>query len=259
MYTQLSFGLLLLCDKVSPRTAPLSRWETKMNSVEKFRQLAAQERFKGWPVVGQPELGAKIPFFGQTLNYRLQTGNGTEDYTSILRHFGWAVVFGVAHLQERWPPNTYPPVDYDLNVVTLCQWKPGVNQASWELPPGGIGKIDATATIDEITEKTSQAYLKETGFGGGNFKHLGHIMIETGKYRGAGPDDHGLKAHLFLATGLEWVQAARKPNPNEIMETILVPLNEFRQVLASDLFTEDSAVACAYKALLTLGLLEWTK
>ncbi|OGY79735.1 MAG: hypothetical protein A3B74_01675 [Candidatus Kerfeldbacteria bacterium RIFCSPHIGHO2_02_FULL_42_14] len=146
------------------------------------------------------------------------------------------------------------------HVVTLCQWKPGMNQASWELPPGGIGKIDSKTTEVEkveIMERTKQAYLKETGLGDGNFQYLGHIMIEIGKYRGATPDDHGLRAHLFLATELQRVQDARKPNPNEIMETLMVPLDEFQQVLSSGLFVEESAVACAYKALIELGFLHW--
>ena len=84
-------------------------------------------------------------------------------------------------------------------------------------------------------------------------------MIETGKYRGAGPDDHGLPAHLFLATDLQWMQDARKPNPNEIMETLMVPLGEFSKVLKSGLFVEESAVVCAYKALIELEHLQWSK
>ncbi|MDO8585186.1 MAG: hypothetical protein Q7R85_03675 [bacterium] len=230
-----------------------------MRAIEQFRSLAAEDRFKGWPLVGEPEPGPKIPFFGGTLNYKLRTGNGVEDFTSIIRHFGWAVCFGIVNPRETWPDNTYPEIDHGPHVVTLCQWKPGVNQASWELPPGGIGKIDPNATLEEITEKTKQAYLKETGLGGGNFKHIGHVMIETGKYRGAGPNDHGLRAHLFLATGLGRVQDARKPNPNEIMETLMVPLDEFPEVLASGLFVEESAVVCAYKALVEVGLLRWSK
>ena len=218
-----------------------------IHAIERFRELAAEDRFKGWPLVGEPELGPRIPFFGGTLNYKLRTGNDVEDYTSILRHFGWAVCFGVANL---------PFVG--SRVVTLCQWKPGVNQASWELPPGGIGKVDPKATLEEITEKTRQTYLKETGLGGGNFRYLGHIMIETGKYRGAGADDHGLRAHLFLATDLEKVQDRREPNPNEIMETLMVPLEEFPEVLASGFFVEESAVVCAYKALIEWGLLRWS-
>ena len=134
-----------------------------------------------------------------------------------------------------------------------------MNQASWELPPGGIGKLDPKATLEEITEKTRQTYLKETGLGDGNFKYLGNIMIETGKYRGAGADDHGLRAHLFLATDLKRMQDTRKPNPNEIMETLLVPLDEFPEVLASGFFVEESAVVCAYKALIELGTLRWSK
>ncbi len=235
-----------------------------MYAVEKFQKLATEERFKGWPLVGEPEVGPKIPFFGGTLNYKLQTGNGVEEYTSILRHFGWAVVFGVVETNRRDIPESlrdkdHPWQEVDRHVVTLCQWKPGVNRASWELPPGGIGKVDPKATLEEITEKTKQTYLKETGLGNGNFSYLGHIMIETGKYRGAGPDDHGLQAHLFLATELQQVQDVRKPNPNEIMKTLLVPLDEFPEVLASGLFVEESAVACAYKALVKLGLLCWSK
>ena len=74
-------------------------------------------------------------------------------------------------------------------------------------------------------------------------------MIETGKYRGAGPEDHGLPAHLFLATGLEKTAEARKPNANEIMANLMVPLEEFEEVIDSGLFVETSAVPCALLAL----------
>lgn len=223
-----------------------------MRAIDRFAALATEDRFKGWPVIGEPELGQKIPFFGQALNYKLHAGGRVENYTSILRHFGWAVCFGVVNLRS----NTYSDAE-GPHVVTLCQWKPGVNRASWELPPGGIGKIDSNATLDEICEKTKKAYLKETGLDG-NFQYLGYIMIETGKYRGAGADDHGLAAHLFLATDLQKVRDARQPEPNEIMENLMVPLHEFPEVLESGLFVEESAVACAYKALIKLGKLYWT-
>lgn len=213
-----------------------------MHAVDRFLELAHEDRFKGWPVVGEPELGPKIPWFGQTLNYQLETPKGIEDYTSIIRHFGWAVVFGV----------TKGP---DKMVPTLCQWKPGVNQASWELPPGGIGKIDPGVSLHEIKETTEAAYLKETGLGNGCWSYLGHVMIETAKFRGAGPENHGLPAHLFLAEELESLQDARHPEPNEIMETIMVPIGEFMEVLQSGYFVETSARNCAYDALVKLKAL----
>ena len=216
-----------------------------MNAVEKFLEIAGEERFKGWPLVGEPELGPDIPYFGRTLNYKLKTGNGVEEYTSIIRHFGWSVVFGVTRIEDV------------RHVITLVQWKPGVNQASWELPPGGIGKIAPDATEQEILEKTKTTYLKETGYGDGHFRHFGSVMIETGKFRGAGPDDHGLPAHLYLATDLKLIQEARAPNPNEIMKTLMVPLDEFPGVLSSGRFVEASAVTCAYMSLVVLGYLEW--
>ena len=201
-----------------------------MTALRDFQELASQKRFQGWPLAGEPKLGEKIPWFGQMLHYQLETGNGVEEYTSIIRHFGWVVTFGLNQRRE---------------VITTCQWKPGVNQASWELPPGGIGKIAPDASLLEITQKTQEVYMGETGYGCGTWDYLGHIMIETGKYRGAGPDDHGLKAHMFLATNLQYVRSARAPGANEIMETLLVPIEEFKEVLASGLFVEASAVPCA--------------
>jgi len=123
-----------------------------MGAIEKFITISQESKFKGWPLVGDYSLGAKIPFFGQTLEYNLETGNGVEHYVSILRYFGWCVVFGVTAEHE---------------VITLVQWKPGVNQASWELPPGGIGKIPPDMSHEHILETARSFYLQETGYGVG--------------------------------------------------------------------------------------------
>lgn len=213
--------------------------KTRISAIARFIEVASQKEFAGWPLVGQPELGDKIPFFGQTLRYQLQTGNGVEDYVSIIRHFGWCVVFGVTTENE---------------VITIVQWKPGVNRASWELPPGGIGKVGPTEIVEDIIIRTKQAYLKETGYGDGNWYYLGAADVESGKYRGAGPDDHGLPAHMMLATGLVRQAESRSPNPNEIMETLMVPLEEFWAVIESGKFREVSALPCAMLALRKLGV-----
>jgi hypothetical protein len=210
-----------------------------MNIVDQFLEIAGEERFKGWPVVeGSVQLGEKIPFFGQTINYELQTPAGVDKYTSILRHFGWVVVVGITQ---------------DWYIPTLVQWKPGVNRASWELPPGGIGKTPPDISEEELLEKTKEHYLKETGYGGGDWEYLGYTLIETGKYRGAGPDEHGLKAHMYMAKGLKKLGDARNPEPNEIMETLLVPIRDLRKVVNSGHFLEVSAVVCAHKALDKVG------
>lgn len=212
------------------------------NIVEQYKEIAAKTKFQGWPIVGEYKLGNKIPFFGQVVEYVLRTGNGDEDYVSLIRHFGWVVVFGVNEKNK---------------VITLVQWKPGVNRASWELPPGGIGKINPGASYAEILEKTQEIYLRETGYGGGEWQYLNKVLIETGKYRGAGPSDHGLPAHMILATNLQKKHNARQPNRNEIMETLEVPLDDFRSVLESGLFQEASAVPCALLSLIKLGMLKW--
>ena len=212
-------------------------------SVDKFKAIASQKKFQGWPLIGGYQLGEKIPFFGQILKYTLQTGNGQEEYFSLLRNFGWAVVFGLTK---------------ENKVLTLAQWKPGVNQASWELPPGGIGKIPAGTSEAEITATTKKIFLSETGYGNGSFQLLQTILVETGKYRGPGPNDHGLPAYLFLATGLEKIQDARSPNRNEIMETIEVPLAEVSDIIESGLFNEVSALPCALLAMMKLEKLKWS-
>ncbi len=226
-----------------------------MNVIDVYKAVAAEPRFAdGWPMEGQYKLGTKIPYFGQVFTYQLRTGNGIEDYTKVLRYFGWSVVFGVADLNDGEYPNT-PAGRY---AITLCQRKPGVNGPSWELPPGGIGKGDPKATLEEITAKTRDVYQAETGFGGGEFQYLGHVLIETGVFRGATPDDHGLPAHMYLATGLRYDPNTLNRNQNEIMEPIMVPIEHFDSVLESGLFVETSAVVCAYKALIALGQLSWS-
>lgn len=211
-----------------------------MKAIEQFLSIASQKKFQGWPLIGEYQLGEKIPFFGQVLQYTLETGNGHEDYFSIIRHFGWAVVFAV-NTEEK--------------VITLVQWKPGVNQASWELAPGGIGKISPGTSVSEIQGITQKMFLNETGYGEGSWDYLGKVVIETGKYRGSGTNDHGLFAHLFLASGVVMKTKARQPNRNEIIENLEVPLGDFLNILESGYFTETSAVACAYKALVKLGKL----
>lgn len=211
-----------------------------MGAINSFKKIAAKEKFKGWPLVGSCMLGPKIPFFGETLNFKLKTGNGVEDYTCILRQFGWVVTFGL---------------NEEDNVITLVQWKPGVNRASWEFPPGGIGKVSSDITEDERVDITQEIYLRETGFGGGKWKKLGQIMMDSAKYRGVKPNDHGFFAHLYLATGLKYQSEAKRPNPNEIMQTLMVPIEEFKDVILSGHFAEASALACAFLALNELGKL----
>src|SRR5581483_12023199 len=204
-----------------------------MDVIKRFQQIAEQEKFKGWPMVGDWRLGLEIPHFGQLLEYDLQTPSGKEHYVSLLRYFGWCNVFGVTS---------------EGNVVTLVQWKPGVNRATWGLPPGGIEKIDSATTKEDIISRAQEIYLRETGYGKGTWTYLKHVMIETGKYRGAVPQDHGFGAHMILATNLVKLAEAQ-PKQNEIMEILEVPLADFEKVLASQYFEGEVVNLCALLAL----------
>lgn len=195
----------------------------------------------GHPVVST-EVVHEIPFFGKVIKQVRDVHGTPTEYFNILRQFGWAVTFGVTD---------------SLMVPTLIQWKPGHNHGGWELPPGGIGKIAEDAPLELILEKTQTAYQKETGYGEGTWEYLGHVIIETGKYRGATPNSRGLLAHLFIAKNLHKIQEPKHAS-NEIIHPLEVPLSDFRQVLESGLFTEESVVPCSYKALIRLGKLHWT-
>ncbi|MFA6476195.1 MAG: hypothetical protein WCV68_02135 [Candidatus Paceibacterota bacterium] len=212
-------------------------------AILEFERLASQERFQGYgfPLVGEPELFVDIPWYGEVWKeIRREPDDPTHAWYPIVRKFGWAVALCVTK---------------DGYVPTLCQRKNGVG-VSWELPPGGVRAFNdlVNPTEDDYLAAVQAAYLKETGFGGGKWQSLGHVTIESGKYRGPTMDSHGLKARLYLATDIEPVAEARSPGSNEVMETIMVPVADFYEVLESRRFNECSAVSCAYKALRVLGL-----
>ncbi|OGZ56441.1 MAG: hypothetical protein A3H64_02020 [Candidatus Ryanbacteria bacterium RIFCSPLOWO2_02_FULL_45_11c] len=211
-----------------------------VSSIVKARELLQNKWGGGWSILSTEEY-ARVPFFGNVIKQSRNVNGKPVEYYNILRHFGWSVTFGVTE---------------DHNVLTLIQWKPGVNQASWELPPGGIGKIEENTSRKTILKKTQEVYLNETGYGNGAWQYLGYVMIETGKYRGATPDSHGFRAHMWLARNLKSIKDVSHA-PEEMIEVFPVPLQEFREVLESGLFVEESSVAGAYKALIKLGLLSW--
>jgi hypothetical protein len=223
--------------------------------LEQFEELAAEDRFQGWPKVGEIELGEKIPFFGRLLHYVLQTPRGDEEYVSLERNFGWSVVFGVTDGSN----NGGRP-----QVITNVQWKPGINDIEWGMSPGGVGKMSAGATWEWLLARTKVIFGKETGYEYGTWEYLGSTNVESGKYRGPSPTSHGLRAHMFLATGLVW-SSDPQPVENEIMDKLLVNVDQFfAEVLDARhpdglyYFNEISAQLCAEKAfrrLVRLGLI----
>lgn len=125
-----------------------------MSPIVEFQRLAAEERFRlGWPVLETPTVFAEIPWYGKVFKEMRRDPDGSPHaWYPIERGFGWVVVFGVTK---------------NGDVPTLCQWKNGVNCATWELPPGGVKALRPNMTEEESLEAIQAAYLKETGFGQG--------------------------------------------------------------------------------------------
>ena len=67
-------------------------------------------------------------------------------------------------------------LDVTLVVVVVYRISFGLANDAAVNDIGGIGKLDATASMIQVTDTTRAAYLKETGLGSGSFKYLGHIM-----------------------------------------------------------------------------------
>lgn len=210
-----------------------------MDIIRKAERLI-KELGTGWPVISSEET-ITIPYFGKVLKQVRSVGQKQVEYYNLLRHFGWSVVFGLTK---------------ENNVLTIIQWKPGVNKGVWELPPGGIGKVAEDAPLNLILERTKEFFQKETGYGKGDWQYLDWIGIETGKYRGATAESHGFRAHLWLATDLEKVSDLDHA-PEEKIKILPVPVNELPKITRRNLISEESAVCCIYRAFIKLGILKW--
>lgn len=104
----------------------------------------------------------------------------------------------------------------DKQVLCVRQFRPGIEQISLELPGGGLdeGEDPAKAAMRELRE--------ETGFAGGSPVFLAALNYS--------PYSTGIR-HMYMVTECKKV-ADIDLDPNEFLEVALIPLGEFRKIMA---------------------------
>lgn len=127
------------------------------------------------------------------------------------------------------------PVTTDNKIITVSQYRPGLERINVELPGGGIekGEDNMKAADRELGE--------ETGYSG-EIIFLGKINYS--------PYSTGSK-YLFVAKNCERV-GNLDLDDNEFLSVVKWPLGKFKEVLIKG---KIRGVDCAYMGLDTLGLL----
>jgi ADP-ribose pyrophosphatase len=106
------------------------------------------------------------------------------------------------------------PVTKQGRIVLLRSYRYNVDDWVWELPAGGIGdKMHLT-----LEEAARAEMLEETGYSGGVFEELSHYYSAVGAL--------DLKFTIFLARGVERVQARTAEESEEIAEVVELTLEE---------------------------------
>lgn len=124
----------------------------------------------------------------------------------------------------------------DSQVILVRQFRPGPNEIFNEIPGGYIGKGE---TLEQAAERE---LLEETGY-------RGKVRLVT---TAADCAYSTMSRYCLVATECEKV-AEQKLDETEFAEVVLMPLNEFRELLRSGKMTD---IEVGYLGLDFLGLLK---
>ncbi len=130
------------------------------------------------------------------------------------------------------------PLTKDNKIILVKQFRPGPQKVTLELPAGGVEKNETVgrAALRELAEETG--YIGELIFIG---KKINSAYSKSIRYN-------------FLAKNC--VKGGNlKPDLNEFLEPVLLPLKAYRKYLKSTDFTDSASVASSYLAMDYLNLL----
>ena len=156
---------------------------------------------------------------------RLENGRVVDDYfLAEIRDF--VMVFALTEQRE---------------VLLVRQYAHAAGEIMAALPAGMIEQSDSDP------EATARRELREeTGYEAERLGYLSTVFISATKAT--------TRAHLYLAYPVRLV-GDPQPDSQEVMETILVPVDDLVRMIREGEITEVVTIAAAFQALLRLGWL----
>lgn len=129
------------------------------------------------------------------------------------------------------------PLWPDGTLTLVGQFRYPLNEYSWEVPEGG-GALDA-----DPLEIARQELREETGIEAAGWEYLGRVHTSN-----CFTDE---LCHLFLATDL--TQGVARPDPEEVIQTRRVPLEEAVRMASDGTITDSVSIAGIFRLSVRLA------
>jgi len=127
-------------------------------------------------------------------------------------------------------------------VIIERQYRHGSGEVGWEIPGGCVDDTDAT-----FKDAAARELLEETGYVFDNYEYLGKTS--------SNPSTNNNWMHMYLATGGKLIQK-QELDANEEIEIYLFTIEEVKELLRTNQFTQSMHVTALVYALRKLGELK---
>lgn len=152
------------------------------------------------------------------------------DHREVLTPAGAPGIYGIVRFKRR--AVGVLPIDEAGNVHIVGQWRPPLDEYSWEIPEGG-------ADPGESAEATARRELKEeTGLSADRLIPILKMALSNSV-----TDE---RAEMFLALGLNAGEA--KPEDTEVLAHKVMPFRAALGLAVSGAFTDSMTVAALLRA-----------
>jgi len=153
---------------------------------------------------------------------------------NVLNPSGGAGIYGKVHFKNR--AIGVVPLDEQMNVYLVGQYRFPLEQYSWEIPEGG-GRFD-----EEPLEAAKRELEEETGLRASEWTEIVHMHLSNSV-----SDEFGI---VYLARGLE--QHAAMPEETEQLIIKKVPFDDAYNLLEQNIITDSLTVAALLKVKILL-------
>ncbi len=163
---------------------------------------------------------------------------GVTEY-QVINPGGGRGIYGKVHFKNK--AIGILPLDEDLNIWLVGQFRFVLGQYSWEIPEGG-GPADASPL-----ESAQRELREETGLTASEWTEILQMHLSNSV-----SDEHAI---VYLARGLQFVAA--EPEETEQLSIKKIPLDEAYQLVVNGTITDSMSVAgiLRLKLLLHEGLI----